>query len=92
MTNNRHAADRLHDVRAEIKTLKAEADELRTHLLEHLEDLEGDEYRASVSSYWRRQIDWEGLERAVGKETLQRFTSESRIAVVRLCARERDAA
>ena len=89
---NRHAADRLHDVRAEIKTLEDEADELRSYLQEHPEDLVGDEYEASIGSYRRRHVDWEGLEREIGKAMLQRFTSLRAIAVVRLRERDRDAA
>jgi hypothetical protein len=88
MSGNRHAADRLHEVRAEIRTLEAEADELRAHLQEH----PGDEYRASIGFYRRRYVDWDGLEREIGKAVLQRFTSLKSIAVVRLRARERDAA
>ena len=89
---NRHAADRLHEARAEIKTLETEVDELRTYLQEHPEDLVGDEYQASIGSYRRRYIDLEGLERGIGKAMLQRFTSLRSIAVVRLRERDRDAA
>lgn len=92
MSGNRHAADRLHELRAEIRTLEAEADELRAYLQEHPEDLVGDEYLASIGSYQRRHIDLEGLEREIGKAVLQRFTSLKSIAVVRLRERERDAA
>ena len=90
---NRHAADRLHDVRAQIRTLEDEADELRTYLIVHPEDCTGDEYEASIGSYQRRHVDWEGLERAVGRELLQRFVGLRAITVIRLreCDR-RDAA
>ena len=46
MSGNRHAADRLHDLRAEIRTLEAEADELRSYLQQHPDDLEGDLVRS----------------------------------------------
>jgi hypothetical protein len=90
MTSNRHAADRLHEVRVEIKALETEVDELRSYLQEHPEDLVGDEYCASIGSYRRRCVDWEGLEREIGKAVLQRFTSFKLIAVVRLRERERE--
>ena len=89
---NRHAADRLHELRAEIHTLEAEVDELRAYLQEHPDDLVGDQYQASIGPYRRRHVDWAGLEREIGKATLQRFTSFKSIPVVRLCERERDAA
>ena len=84
MSGNRHAADRLHDLRAEIRTLEAEADELRSYLQQHPDDLEGDEYEAAIGSYQRRHIDLVGLEREIGNAMLQRFTHLKPIAVVRL--------
>ena len=36
MDGNRHAADRLHELRAKIRTLEAEADELRLYLQQNL--------------------------------------------------------
>ena len=92
MNGNRHAADRLHDVRAEIKTLEAEADELRRYFQAHSEDLVGDEYCASIGSYRRRYIDLEGLERQIGKTVLGRYTGFKLITVVRLREREREVA
>ena len=89
---NRHAADRLHDLRAEIRTLEAEADALRSYLQRHPEDLVGVEYCASIGSYRRRYIDLEGLEHEIGKPTLQRFTNLKLIPVVRLRSREQDVA
>lgn len=91
-TPNRHPADKLFDARTAIKTLEAEVDELRAYLQDHPDDLVGDEYQASLGSYRRRYIDWEGLEAEIGRATLQRFTSFKPIAVVRLRERERDAA
>lgn len=84
MSGNRHAADRLHEVRAEIRTLEAEADDLRAYLQQNPEDLVGDEYCASLGAYRRRYVDFEGLAREVGTAVLQRFTSFKLIAVVRL--------
>jgi hypothetical protein len=87
---NRHAADRLHDVRAEIKALEEEADALRGYLQQNPDDLVGVEYQAAIGAYRRRYIDFEGLEREIGKAVLQRFTSFKLIAVVRLRERERE--
>jgi hypothetical protein len=84
MNGNRHAADRLHDVRAEIRTLEAEAHELQSYLQQHPDGLEGDEYQASIGSYQRRYIDLAGIAREIGKATLQRFTSLKSMAVLRL--------
>lgn len=93
MDGNRHAADRLHELRAKIRTLEAEADELRLYLQQNPHDLEGDEYYASIGSYRRRYVDWEGLEREIGKAVLGRYTAFRLIPVVRLRERrEREVA
>ena len=94
MSRNRHAADRLHDVRAEIKALETEADELRGYLQQNLDDLVG------VTSTVPRSVPisvaisiWKALNARSARRLLQRFTSLKRIAVVRLREREgRDAA
>ena len=39
--SNRHPADRLADVRSEIKQLEAEEEQLRAYLLEHPQDRTG---------------------------------------------------
>lgn len=89
---NRHPADRLADLRQQIGDLQAEADNLRAYLMKHPEDRVGDEHLASVGSYERRHVDWAGLERKVGTEVLQRFTTLKPVSVVRLRERRRDAA
>jgi hypothetical protein len=89
---NRHPADRLHEVREEIKALETERDTLRSYLMEHPQDLAGDEYQASVALYQRRFVDWAGLERAIGRDVLQQFTRLTPITVVRLRERRERAA
>jgi hypothetical protein len=48
--DNRHPADRLSDVRAQIKELEQEESSLRSCLLRHPDDLIGSEHIALVSS------------------------------------------
>ena len=71
-SRNQRPADELFDLRRQIRTLEAEVDELRSHLQQHPDDLEGDEYQASIGSYQRRYIGLAGLEREIGNATLQR--------------------
>jgi len=47
---NRHPADRLAEVRSEIRQLEAEEEQLRAYLLEHPQDRTGQEYTAI--DYW----------------------------------------
>jgi len=54
---NRHPADRLADVRAELKRLEEEEAKLRGYLLEHAEDRAGQEHVAIVGSQSRRRVD-----------------------------------
>jgi hypothetical protein len=81
---NRHPADRLADVRSEIKRLEAEEVELRAYLLEHLADRAGEEHIAVIGSQSRRRLDLKGLADEVGASILQRFTSFRSAMVVRL--------
>jgi hypothetical protein len=46
--SNRHAADRLDNVRSKLKALEEEEANLRAYLLRHPDDLAGDEYEAVV--------------------------------------------
>jgi hypothetical protein len=54
---NRHPADRLADVRSEIKRLEAEEEKLRAYLLEHPQDRTGQEHVAIVGSQSRKCVD-----------------------------------
>jgi hypothetical protein len=57
MKPNRHPADELADVRAEIRRLQEREEALRAHLLEHPEDRIGDDYTVSISSQSRKHVD-----------------------------------
>jgi hypothetical protein len=65
MTNNRHPADELADVRAEIKRLEARESKLREVLCMPDADLIGDEYSAAVRA-WRPRKPL-GYEQAVAR-------------------------
>jgi len=88
---NRHPADRLADVRSEIKSLEAEEVTLRAYLLEHPEDRTGEEHVAIVGSQSRKRVDLKGLSDEVGASILQRFTSFRSAMIVRLQQRQSDA-
>jgi hypothetical protein len=81
---NRHPADRLADVRSEIKRLEAEEVRLRSYLLEHPADRTGEEHIAVVGSQSRRRVDLKGLADEVGASILQRFTTFRSAMIVRL--------
>jgi hypothetical protein len=58
---NRQPADRLADVRSEIKRLEAEETELRSYLFEHPSDRTGEEHVAVVGSQSRKRVDLKAL-------------------------------
>ena len=88
---NRHPADRLADVRSEIKRLEAEEAKLRAYLLEHPQDRTGQEHVAVVGSQSRRRVDLKALADEVGASILQRFTTFRSAMIVRLQQRQSDA-
>ena len=63
---NRHPADRLADVRSEIKKVKAEEAKLRAYLLEHASDRTGEEHVAVVGSQSRKRVDLKALADEIG--------------------------
>ena len=81
---NRHPADRLADVRSEIKRLEAEEEKLRAYLLEHSQDRTGEEHVAIVGSQSRKRVDLKGLADEVGASILERFTTFRPAMIVRL--------
>ena len=81
---NRHPADRLADVRSEIKRLEAEEEKLRAYLLEHSQDRTGEEHVAIVGSQSRKWVDLKGLADEVGASILERFTTFRSAMIVRL--------
>jgi hypothetical protein len=84
MMQNRHPADRLADVRSEIKQLEAEERDLRAYLLEHPEDRAGQEHVAIVGSQSRKRVDLKALADEVGASILARFTTFGTAMTVRL--------
>jgi hypothetical protein len=89
---NRHAADRLADVRAELRRLEAEEDELRAELMVAPDaDRQGEEWAASVSAYAQQRIDLEAAVAALGEETLRPFMRRRVFRQVRLRRRPRAA-
>ena len=88
---NRHPADRLADVRSEIKRLEAEEVKLRAYLLEHPSDRAGEEHVAIVGSQSRKRVDLKALADEVGASILQRFTTFRSAMIVRLQQRHSDA-
>jgi hypothetical protein len=67
--NNRHPADELAEVRAEIRRLQECEKKLREILLEPDADLVGDEYSADVCEFRRRQaLAYQQLVERLGEE------------------------
>jgi hypothetical protein len=81
---NRHPADRLADVRAELKRLEAEEERLRAYLLEHPQDRTGEEHIAVIGSQSRKRVDLKALADEIGASLLGRFTTFGTAMVVRL--------
>jgi len=81
---NRHPADRLADVRSEIKRLEDEEEKLRAYLLEHPADRTGAEHIAIVGSQSRKWVDLKALADEIGASILQRFTTFRSAMIVRL--------
>jgi len=88
---NRHPADRLADVRLEIKRLEAEETKLRTYLLEHPQDRTGEEHIAVIGSQSRKRVDLKALADEIGASILARFTTFGTAMVVRLQQRQHNA-
>jgi len=87
-SSNRHPADRLADVRSELRRLEAEEEQLRAYLLEHPQDRIGAEHVATIGEQQRKRVDLKALADEVGASILARFTSFKSAMIVRL--RERD--
>ena len=88
---NRHPADRLADVRAELKRLEAEEVKLRAYLLEHPQDRTGEEHVAVIGSQSRKRVDLKALADEIGASILARLTSFGTAMVVRLQQRQHNA-
>jgi hypothetical protein len=89
---NRHAADRLSEVRARIKDLEQEEADLRAYLIRHPDDLAGVDYIAFVSTRNFKRVDIEGLRAEIGDAVIQRHTTTRAVRFVWLKERQSDAA
>jgi hypothetical protein len=61
--NNRHPADQLADLRASIRMLREQEAELRRQLLDHPDDLAGDEVEATITEAITERVDVVALRR-----------------------------
>ena len=88
---NRHPADLLADVRAEIRQLKIYEAELRQELLADGADLTGVQFKAIVSRYGRTRetADIKGLIKHFGEAAVRPFIQTTDYQVVLLRVRPR---
>lgn len=74
---NRHPADELAEVRAEIRKLENRAGELRARLLTMPEDQRrGTQYHANVATYRQNRLNTKRLRIVLGPELLRPFMSQ----------------
>src|SRR5262245_62355480 len=90
--HNRHPADRLADVRQEIKCLEQEEQELRAYLLGHPHDRTGVEHIATIGEQRRSRVDIKALADEIGHSLMQRFTHFTSCQMVRLRERTEETA
>jgi hypothetical protein len=81
---NRHVADRLADVRSQLKELEEEEASLRSYLLHHPDELVGHEHEAIIYQQRHRRLDLDGLKREVGAEIVRRHTASRPVTFVRV--------
>jgi hypothetical protein len=70
MTANRHPADELADIRAELRRLRIREAELREILLADDADLKGDDYCAQIVQQQYRRLSRQRLEHRFGVEAV----------------------
>jgi hypothetical protein len=93
MLRNRHPADALADVRAEIKQLQIREAELRNELLADGADRHGVQWEAVVRDRSQERIDAKAAIAHFGREALWPFMKKVKATEVRLIrAREKAAA
>lgn len=80
---NRHPADRLADVRARIRDLKAEEEALRLRFIEG-EDALGDEFEVVVDKRRSERLDRKKLEKEMGRAFLRPFMTSVSMVVVKV--------
>ena len=84
--SNVHPADRLLELREQIKGLQAKADAERNYLIENQDDLIGDEVEAVVATSTRKMLNREKLEAAFGD--LSEYMDEVSSVAVRVKSRK----
>lgn len=87
--DNRHPADALFDVRAEIKILKAREEKLRVQLLAPDADRVGAEWEAQINHQERERLDSKAVVEHFGREALRPFLKTGEVDVLRLKPRKR---
>lgn len=91
MTTNRHPVDRLADIRAEMKILKAEEDAIREALREEGADLSGVEHYARITTSETLRLDRRLAEEKFGKEAVASCLVPTYTTQIRTVARYGDA-
>jgi hypothetical protein len=85
MLRNRHPADRLADVRAEIKRLKVEEEAIRAELAGVPDTArQGVEWTATVNGYTQQRLDLKAATAALGEDALRPFMRRRVFRQVRL--------
>lgn len=90
MLTNRHPVDRLADLRATMKTLKAEEEDIRKTLLADGADLSGQEHYARITLTEQSKLDRKALEERFGKKAVAECSKPVQILAVRTVARFAD--
>lgn len=98
---NRHPVDRLAEVRAEIKSLQAEEDQLKGHIHALLPDtpmpgetqtVTGDEHIASVAFVERETLDRKAVEAVLSKRRFEACLKKSGSLTIRVTPKMKEAA
>lgn len=84
--SNVHPADRLLELREQIKELQAKADATRNYLIENQDDLIGDGVEAVITTSTRKMLNREKLEAAFGD--LSEYMDEVSSVFVRVKSRK----
>ena len=74
--------------RSQIRILEEEAESIRRYILEHESDRVGDLFTAHVGTWPQRRLDARGLVKELGKEIIERFTTDVKVPTIQLKARE----
>jgi hypothetical protein len=84
LLRNRHPADDLADVRAEIKQLQIREAELREELVQANADRRGVQWEATVYQRSREQLDLKAAKKQLGRDVLTPFLRQITFQNVRL--------